>query len=1172
MTRQVIALLFSITTLWLLTLVCLAVPGLTHAHHHDVDDHHHNHGPDQHEDHHRDSHTQQEREPPRSDQHPHEIENPLKQQQQQSYRDDNDHHHHHKHHHECMHGDVQLDVQPSIEKARHHRRSRAALGSPAWAPIRITFVVNNLYNSSKYCNATGQRRPDFRGGTLTCRDVDILTDAKRAILTNTVLPKAVQLISERLFVIPWWGNLPIFNNQVCGNQTSVPENQSMFGIPNTDFAVYVTAGPIAANTTLAFASYCQLDPMSQRPLVGRANFNPMTIAWNVNATPGSEQEQANDRFVKTAVHELCHALGFTSPFFPLLQSPDEDDQVSPTFTSTVRGKPNVVKIRSPAVRAAGRRYHSCNSLDGVEIEDQGGAGTAGNHWERRTMRDELMAGVVGVSAISNFTLAFFHDLGFYSVNFSAAEPMSWGNNGTCGFVSQPCNVTAGGLYKEFCDPVTQTGMMCTADRTAVGGCGLTEYASPVPRYEQYYGNPNITGSVPLLDGCASIEEYSNLLCTDLGNPQQGDVTGDPRTGFVFSGTSRCIDTTFDFASGGLSLSVPARCLQVRCPGGVRVQIAVNSVWMDCPLNGSSAVMAPPAGSGFSGYLTCPAASEVCRDSVLFVAETTTTTTTTVPPTTIPSTTTRAPPPTTEAPVTVTDTNPPSSTTSIAPTSKPTATSKPTTTTTTVAPTPPPTTTTPPPSTTPLPSTATPKNIFNLFRFNFTCSSYIQMLKAYRQVAWSNISEAINDDVSLALGTESTTVIGITMLPSQSTIVALVVLPDTSTTTAQQTIKLNAWNQSLATPVVAGSLATLFRNSLGTHDFDANFKGICWPAPTAPAPNSAKPSAIGQVILSGNGVDFVTFASTVNSNTDAKLNAAVLYDVANALGTQPSFLFMMSAKSIALGSAVNVTFKVCLPDGLLVASPVSQWATEASNIDAAAMTQTRAAFTGGDNIAIASFAVAAPPPVVTTVAPATTEAPEGPPGKISSHCVLSTYNYCGVVELCVLGVIVVIALFFVYRCYRRSQQRKALEAKLKTEADAKAIAQLQQQRQKKLQNHLTHQLQYSRGGAVLNPVEPYMIDFSADPFSSVKAPPPPPVPLQQQQRGAPTTAIPLSPTIIPPPPQPQYASAGYTNVPTVPGRLHTFHQQPLAAQNLAKHNGAAGPRHLPQPEDDLEDIL
>ena len=33
----------------------------------------------------------------------------------------------------------------------------------------------------------------------------------------------------------------------------------------------------------------------------------------------------------------------------------------------------------------GKRHFGCSKLDGVQLEDQGGSGTAGSHWEERLL-------------------------------------------------------------------------------------------------------------------------------------------------------------------------------------------------------------------------------------------------------------------------------------------------------------------------------------------------------------------------------------------------------------------------------------------------------------------------------------------------------------------------------------------------------------------------------------------------------------------------------------------------------------------------------------------------------------------------------------------------------------------------------------------------------------------
>lgn len=59
------------------------------------------------------------------------------------------------------------------------------------------------------------------------------------------------------------------------------------------------------------------------------------------------------------------------------------------------------------------RQFGCDTLDGVEVEDGGGPGSAGSHWEKRLLGYEVMtASASKRPALSMFTLALFEDSGW----------------------------------------------------------------------------------------------------------------------------------------------------------------------------------------------------------------------------------------------------------------------------------------------------------------------------------------------------------------------------------------------------------------------------------------------------------------------------------------------------------------------------------------------------------------------------------------------------------------------------------------------------------------------------------------------------------------------------------------------------------------------------------------
>ena len=85
-------------------------------------------------------------------------------------------------------------------------------------------------------------------------------------------------------------------------------------------------------------------------------------------------------------------------------------------------------LKTPAVVQLGKEHYGCDELVGVEVEDDGGPGTAGSHWEKRHLMNEFMAGAPSgfANKKSAFTLALLKDTGWYKVDYSHADPLKWG--------------------------------------------------------------------------------------------------------------------------------------------------------------------------------------------------------------------------------------------------------------------------------------------------------------------------------------------------------------------------------------------------------------------------------------------------------------------------------------------------------------------------------------------------------------------------------------------------------------------------------------------------------------------------------------------------------------------------------------------------------------------------
>jgi leishmanolysin len=122
----------------------------------------------------------------------------------------------------------------------------------------------------------------------------------------------------------------------------------------------------------------------------------------------------------------------------------------------------------------------------LELEDGGGRGTAGSHWEKRLLMNEIMTGSVDTrSVVSAMTLALLEDSGWYKANFSMAEQLDWGRNQGVGFLMSRCDAW-NGAYR--CNNTSPSG--CTYNREAEGYCPIVKYNGDLPTWARYFPEAN----------------------------------------------------------------------------------------------------------------------------------------------------------------------------------------------------------------------------------------------------------------------------------------------------------------------------------------------------------------------------------------------------------------------------------------------------------------------------------------------------------------------------------------------------------------------------------------------------------------------------------------------------------------------------------------------------------
>lgn len=437
-----------------------------------------------------------------------------------------------------------------------------------------------------------------------------MSNIRKDYIVNVLMLRAVTWLQSALNVKRVSGNM-VLTGTTCGNSPGVgiPESHRTTGVASADFVVYVTAVPMASNTssTVAWAMSCRRD-QDTRPVVGHINFVPSRLT---NAIMRNAVQQDED--VATAIHELCHALGFAAPYFALRGYVDLNGMLiaggTRSQTDSLLGK-TTNKMTTPRVLREAQSHFACTTLDGVEIEDQGGSGTAGSHWEKRIFGSEFLVGVSSSvkSYFSRVTLAYFEDTGYYTANYDVADTRFFGYHAGCDFVQKKCNDAANSARTEHCFDADSTNTYCTEDLLGRGVCSVSQYSSLLPANMQYFSDPTLGSTAQVSDFCPSVQAYSNRVCVDSALRDSEDVFGQS-----FGKKSRCFSSTIMKRGYSNPYSgKQTRCHAYQCTSIGTLQIVVGGAALSCPSDGSAgnAVMSDLPLS-YTGSVVCPAAIEIC---------------------------------------------------------------------------------------------------------------------------------------------------------------------------------------------------------------------------------------------------------------------------------------------------------------------------------------------------------------------------------------------------------------------------------------------------------------------------------------------------------------------------------------------------------------------------------
>ncbi|EYB82782.1 hypothetical protein Y032_0351g3241 [Ancylostoma ceylanicum] len=168
---------------------------------------------------------------------------------------------------------------------------------------------------------------------------------------------------------------------------------------NADFVLFVAAvdSKSCRAGTAAYASHCEEERFTRRPIAGYVNICPWVL--------GRKTPDYFTMWGSTIKHELMHALVFSPSLYPFYQAArgapysERGVQIVPGVFERVKRKEwetakgyvwhDVFMIVSPKVREEARKYFNCLDLEGAELENQGGRGSKFSHWEKRIFEVSL---------------------------------------------------------------------------------------------------------------------------------------------------------------------------------------------------------------------------------------------------------------------------------------------------------------------------------------------------------------------------------------------------------------------------------------------------------------------------------------------------------------------------------------------------------------------------------------------------------------------------------------------------------------------------------------------------------------------------------------------------------------------------------------------------------------
>ena len=301
-------------------------------------------------------------------------------------------------------------------------------------------------------------------------------------------------------------------------------------------------------------------------------------------------------------HELSHVLGFNPMIFQ--------------EKKLVYTKNGLTYINSERVLQKARQHFNCPSIEGIQLENQGGDGSAGGHWEARYMLGDYMISTeYSEIVISDITLALFEDTGFYKVNYYTGGLFRFGKNKGCKFFEKEC-VTKNGkktdFSNEFC---TEPGIdFCSSGHLSKGECYIVKYKDKLePNFRHY--SDEFTGGFSAVDYCPVSYPFFDTELNENYNYPHNCNFGEKdyfNIGEKVGKKSLCFESSLISLDNDNKDTLYNACYGVECNKKKKeYQVSVGNALVNCKSGGS--IVENP--NGFTGKINCPPYNIICSSTV-----------------------------------------------------------------------------------------------------------------------------------------------------------------------------------------------------------------------------------------------------------------------------------------------------------------------------------------------------------------------------------------------------------------------------------------------------------------------------------------------------------------------------------------------------------------------------